>query len=631
MWHDNETELDYVNFESIAKTVGEVIVQSQGQPVSIGVSGAWGVGKSSMIRLIRKDMSSREAAADKFIFVDFNAWLYQGYDDARAALLEVIAKALETATQDDETVRSKVSRFLGRVRWLRLASLGAQAAVMAATGVPVGPAIGAGVRLWGAMTGTSEVGSPNELLEDGKLVAGTGSDLLAPQTKKSPPEAIQELRESFAEALEAMGKTLVVFVDDLDRCLPETAISTLEAMRLFLFIKQTAFIIAADSHVIKLAVKKHFGDTEDSRLVTSYFDKLIQIPIQVPPLGTQEVKAYLALLTAQGLVRDTVKLERFRIAVREQLARSWEGKRVDEEFLASWTTELSPTTIEAIRVNLGLAHMLTTATQIAGNPRLIKRFLNALELRMSLARAQSISIDAKVLTKLLLLERCGGPEAYQQVVMTVTSSDTGTPAFLAAMERSARAGEAEVDLKEGWNMPFLREWLALAPPLAEIDVRKELYVSRESMALVSADDRLSADGAKLLKLLLDNPGEAASLINELKALSKPDIPIVFSRLLDRAGREAKWGAPAILEPLLRCVEVDKTLGSRLGSFLKSRPGNSIEPSIVPKLGNAEWARELFDFWKQQENISPAVKKAISPTLPNMTAVRPSSVKKPGVC
>jgi predicted KAP-like P-loop ATPase len=50
MWPDNETELDFLNFSGVADTVAEIIVQAHGSPISIGVSGAWGVGKSSMIR-----------------------------------------------------------------------------------------------------------------------------------------------------------------------------------------------------------------------------------------------------------------------------------------------------------------------------------------------------------------------------------------------------------------------------------------------------------------------------------------------------------------------------------------------------------------------------------------------------
>ena len=96
MWPDNETEVDYLNFASVSDTVAEIITQAEGRPISIGVSGAWGTGKSSMIKLIQASMSNPDRCPSdtRFVFVDFNAWLYQGYDDARAALMEVIANKL---------------------------------------------------------------------------------------------------------------------------------------------------------------------------------------------------------------------------------------------------------------------------------------------------------------------------------------------------------------------------------------------------------------------------------------------------------------------------------------------------------------------------------------------------------
>src|SRR5208337_2263848 len=100
MWPDNETDRDFLNFTGVADSVAEIIVQANGRPISIGVSGAWGVGKSSMIKLIRTALEGRKA---EFVFVEFNAWLYQGYDDARAALVEVIADTLAEEAEKRKT------------------------------------------------------------------------------------------------------------------------------------------------------------------------------------------------------------------------------------------------------------------------------------------------------------------------------------------------------------------------------------------------------------------------------------------------------------------------------------------------------------------------------------------------
>ncbi len=107
MWPDNETERDFLNFTGVADTVAEIIVQANGCPISIGVSGARGVGKSSMIKLVHKALADRaeDGKPPKFVFVEFNAWLYQGYDDARASLSETIATTLVEETEKKDRCR----------------------------------------------------------------------------------------------------------------------------------------------------------------------------------------------------------------------------------------------------------------------------------------------------------------------------------------------------------------------------------------------------------------------------------------------------------------------------------------------------------------------------------------------
>ena len=59
--------------------------------------------------------------------------------------------------------------------------------------------------------------------------------------------------------------------------------------------------------MIKHAVKQHFGGLEDETLVTNYFDKLVQIPIRVPALGTQEVRAYMMMLFIENSELDAAQ------------------------------------------------------------------------------------------------------------------------------------------------------------------------------------------------------------------------------------------------------------------------------------------------------------------------------------
>ncbi|MGD9657785.1 MAG: P-loop NTPase fold protein, partial [Methylocystis sp.] len=301
MWSDNETSRDFVNFTGVADTVAEIIVQAQGKPISIGVSGAWGIGKSSMIRLVRNSLEQRtQDSPSSLIFVEFNAWLYQGYDDARAALMEVIATTLHAEAEKRKTALDKTTELLKRVDWLRAAKLGAGSAASLLLGLPptglLGEAIEFGKKLAGGGVNAEDVSA----IETGLKEASTSaSGLLKTAHVSSPPKEIQAIRKYFEESLAEMNAKLIVLIDDLDRCLPPTTISTLEAVRLFLFLENTAFVIAADDAMIRHAVRRHF-DGVDEALVTNYFDKLIQVPIRVPPLGTQEVRAYLMMLFVEN-------------------------------------------------------------------------------------------------------------------------------------------------------------------------------------------------------------------------------------------------------------------------------------------------------------------------------------------
>ncbi|EOX3499295.1 P-loop NTPase fold protein [Vibrio cholerae] len=73
-------------------------------------------------------------------------------------------------------------------------------------------------------------------LEGAKEIANRNKDLLSKKKDFSPPKEIKEFRQAYSELLAEFGKPLIVYVDNLDRCSPYNAISTLEAIRLFLFL-----------------------------------------------------------------------------------------------------------------------------------------------------------------------------------------------------------------------------------------------------------------------------------------------------------------------------------------------------------------------------------------------------------
>jgi predicted KAP-like P-loop ATPase len=610
MWPDNETDKDFLNFIGVAGTVAEIIVQADNRPISIGVSGAWGVGKSSMIRLIQQSLRGRDSGEHaRFLFVNFNAWLYQGFDDARAALMEVIAKALEEEAEKQKTGMEKARDLFKRISWLRTAKV-AGSIVAAIAGVPPLALAGEALQLVkGLGTGETTKEEVGTIEEGAKKVGDAAAGgLLRPKPVFSPPQAIHGLRQAFVDTLKELKVTLIVLIDDLDRCLPETTISTLEAMRLFLFLENTAFVIAADTEMIKHAVRRHFDGVDDEH-VTNYFDKLIQVPIRVPPLGTQEVRAYLMLLFVENSAIEASDREIIRGKVCEHLGQTWQGKRVDPAFIAGLSVNLPATLQAQLDTADRLAPIMTSASRISGNPRLIKRFLNALAIRVAIAGTHGIAIDETVLAKVLLLERCGSSKAYDQLATAVAKDPQGRPVFLAEWEEAAAVGKT-FKLDEGWDEPFIIEWLTLPPRLADKDLRGIMYVSREHAPIMTPEDRLSSEGAAVLAGLLEQPDMASVLKDRLTALPRLEVAIIMDRLLDAAHQEQEWGVPPILDACLTVAEVEPTQGSRLAAFLSERPAAQIKPNVVPKIEGNSWTETVWQAWEGSSQVSRPVKNAI---------------------
>ena len=615
MWSDNETERDFLNFGSVAVTISKIVEGANGQPISMGVSGSWGVGKSSMIKLIQNELNSKPDGEDdkKYIFVEFNAWLYQGYDDARAALMEVIARTLSEEAVSQQTAIDITKDLLSRINWLRVAKLSAGTAVSLAFGLPPVGLVGS---LYGAGRDLFEGGAPTSAEIEAAEMAGAsalkrGRSLIKPKQMSSPPQEIEAIRRGFEDSLQEMGLTLVVLIDDLDRCLPETAISTLEALRLFLFLKNTAFVIAADTKMIRHAVRKHFDGIDDA-LVTNYFDKLIQIPIQIPKLGIQDIRAYLSMLYIDSSSLSAGDKENLRVEICKQLSETWKGARVDRSYIRKLESDLNidvPTSLAAqLDMADRLAPLMSSDTAIEANPRLIKRFLNAIDIRMAIGSAQGVALDEAVLTKILLLERCGSKEAYTKIAESSAENENGFPGILKDIESAIESGR-EIEFIEEFNSQFFRQWVASKPALADMDLRAALFVSRDHSPLLLSHEQLSTAGTEIFEALISQPDMAAALQDSIRQLSVEDLTLIMDKLLERAGREQNWGVPSILEACIAVAKANTALGNRLGAFLSVRPVSQIEPSIVPKIKDEVWSKIAFDAWVNND-VEKSVKTAI---------------------
>ena len=125
MWADNETSEDLLGFKIHADLIVDVVNDDMVLPVTIGVFGDWGSGKSSILKIIEKELikESEDGFNDGTLVLYFNGWVFEGYDDAKAALLESIIEKFAKHKTLGNKVKDETTKLFKSVKWMRLLGL----------------------------------------------------------------------------------------------------------------------------------------------------------------------------------------------------------------------------------------------------------------------------------------------------------------------------------------------------------------------------------------------------------------------------------------------------------------------------------------------------------------------------
>lgn len=542
MWSDTESSKDYLNFGEVSQLAVDILTADKMLPVSVGVFGNWGAGKSSLLKLIEEKLDQDDKP---WIVINFDAWLYQGYDDARAALLEVIATALTKAAVENQNLLKKTHNLLKRVNGLRAIGLVAEGAALV-SGIPTGGFLAKSIgSMENALDGIQDQTEYDNLAQTTKDAQKQASSFLKAEEKKSPPQQIDAFRKEYGEILKELDKPIVVFIDNLDRCLPANAINTLEAIRLFLFLTNTAFIIAADEEMIRSSVADYFKGASDRHQI-DYLDKLIQVPIRVPKAGIREIRSYLFMLYAIELNLPEEQLERLRDGLETSLQQSWKEEPITREEALALTTTTSPKNDQlasAFDRADRIAPILANSPIIHGNPRIVKRLLNVVKMRSQVARRRKMPLDEAIITKLVIFERCVGVEATADFYRLI-DAEQGKPNLLKKLEDEK--GKIPSNAPKTWTdnptvASFISEWSQLDPLLNEVDLRAAIYLSRETMPIGAYVVGLSPAGRETLNALVNTKNTSSPAAGKIcKTLPLQEQVPVMEGIVSHLRQVTEW-------------------------------------------------------------------------------------------
>lgn len=516
MWKDSEADIDFLNFNYLAEQVVEISKDEKLSPATVGVYGDWGSGKSTLMKMVKKSLD-----ADKnTLTVEFNGWLFEGYEDAKTALCGTILDEMRTHETLFAKGKEKIKALLKKVDGGKLLSKGVKYGLdYLLTG---GIGMVTELTLTGIISAVKQKAGDVSEDEIKKVIDAFKKE----ETKRTE---IKNFRKTFKEVFEdCKGERLVVFIDELDRCTPDTVLDIFEAIRLFLYVPGTTFIIGADERLVSYAVKTKYKDIpgHDIDISKEYLEKLVQYPVKIPQLNEQEVKQYITCLLLQNEDIDIKK-------VAESITKLGINDELTSDMVKAATGK---EVTEGIKEAFDLSNQIYSAlaTLMKGNPRHCKRFFNTLMMRIALADRRNITLQKKVLAKLMLAEYY--KPSFIEALMRPESKDE-------LKQLESKRGEATFTALKDWcSDEWVQKWAVGEPRLSAVDNLSDyFYFSRESRKLYSSSaEILSNEAKKLLQNLVDASDSVRSkAIESAKQLAPAEQVLLDNAMFDEIIKEEK--------------------------------------------------------------------------------------------
>ncbi|UCH94186.1 MAG: SUMF1/EgtB/PvdO family nonheme iron enzyme [Candidatus Aminicenantes bacterium] len=285
---DDFSDIDRIGYDEYSEGLVEMIrsVGAKGEKGSftIGVFGQWGQGKTSMLRQIEKKLNEIETKDEKEILtVWFNPWQFTGEEHIIIPFFHTLVSYLEEFNKKKgKSVSGSFTNFLKELAH-----------------VPVALAYG--------MEGKIKIPLLLETKFKLKDVIDEARKKKEELEKKSEPEIkklVNEYESMYYRLISRLqgastdlNLKIVVFIDDLDRCLPEKAVELLEGLKVLLDLSGFVFVIAVAREVIEQGIRVRYkelyssGGKGSTFLEQDYLDKIIQFPLTLPPPDIDRLKS----------------------------------------------------------------------------------------------------------------------------------------------------------------------------------------------------------------------------------------------------------------------------------------------------------------------------------------------------
>lgn len=261
--------VDDLSLVPFAKVVAGAAVGTRG-PFTIGVFADWGQGKTSVLRQA-KSLVEADPASDHVATVWFNAWQFEKEEHPIVPLVASIVAAVEAQRERPGVGEQVKAGFATIARALRAVAYGFSA--KAKVKVP----------------GFAEIESgfvAKEMIERYEKLRPTADPLLDKSLYYRAFDTLAKVAQAGGRKPGEPVPKVMVFIDDLDRCLPDQGLKLLESIKLVLAQPGFIFALAVDRRILegylRNRYKNEFGVEDYEASGTSYLDKIVQLPLPLP-------------------------------------------------------------------------------------------------------------------------------------------------------------------------------------------------------------------------------------------------------------------------------------------------------------------------------------------------------------
>jgi uncharacterized glyoxalase superfamily protein PhnB len=395
------------------------------------------------MQMLKKRLEEKSANQAKTLW--FNAWRYEGREEAQAALIHAVLGKLSEDKSALQKFKDTFQRLKEGTSVLKLAK-----------------AIGKS-----AITLTPDF---DGLVDAFKLESEKIADTM------------ESFDQDFEQLLQGMGvERIVVFIDDLDRCSSAKVIETFETIKLFLNTPACTFVIGADAAKIQQAVGEIFNVSDKVRQ-KDFLEKIVQIPFAIPEQNITDIVCYVGMLIIGKHLDEPGRDE-----LSKARATFYQSSIGVHAALAKWPSDnraLFGSDFSEISTELNdiLPHVDSLARGLKGNPRQIKRFLNIQAIRQRLAKANGLKIRQDLLVKLGVVEYSW--EDFWSALADTVDPFTGRSELIEEVLKTSKAHTPSDSalVTDVINQPGLLEYLSAAPQITgDIDLGPYLFLAQTSL------------------------------------------------------------------------------------------------------------------------------------------------------